>query len=107
MNGQGALGRDCAWCAQPAVCEIEVQPAEHRTVSRTDPITGQRTGHQRQVRGAIVVPACDEHKHITTRQPTPVAVPRQRKARDVPQLGLFVSGDEARLRNAIYGETRK
>ena len=105
MNGQGVIGRDCAWCREPAVCEIELQPAQHRTISRVDPVSGERTTHQRLVQAASRAAACETHRHVTTAQPPPVAVPRQRKARDVQQLGLFVSGDEARLRNAIYGET--
>ena len=107
MTGQGVIGRDCAWCDRPAVCEIEVQPAQHRTISRVDPVSGERTTHQRLVQAAIRAAACETHRHVTTPTPPPVAVPRQRKARDVQQLGLFVSGDEARLRNAIYGETRR
>ena len=107
MNGQGVIGRDCAWCGLPAVGEVEVQPAEYRTISKADPITGERSSHQRMVRAAIVVPACDEHQDISNGQPPAVGVPRQRKARDVPQLGLFVSTDAARSRNAIYHETSR
>jgi hypothetical protein len=102
MKGQGVIGRDCAWCGLPAVGEIEVQPAEYRTVSKVDPISGESCGHQRLVRAAIVVAACDEHKDIRDGQAPPVGIPRQRKARDVQQLGLFVGADQARSRNAIY-----
>jgi hypothetical protein len=98
------IGRDCAWCGLPAVGEIEVQPAQHRTVSRTDPVTGRRTSHQAFVRAAIVVAVCDEHAHITTGQPGSVAIPRQRKARGVEQLGMFAVTADERLRNAIYRE---
>jgi len=107
VNGQGVIGRDCAWCGLPAVGEIEVQPSEYRTVTRIDPVSGERASHQRLVRCAIVVPACDEHQEVTVGQPPPVVSPRHRRARDVPQLGLFVSTDEARLRNAIYRETSR
>jgi hypothetical protein len=86
-DGHG--GRECAWCTRPAVCEIEVQPAEQRTITRVDPITGERTSHQRLVRSAITVPACNEHAQITTGQPPRVAIPRERRAHDVDQLGLF------------------
>jgi hypothetical protein len=89
MTGQGIIGRDCAWCALPAVCELEVQPAQYRTVSRRDPVSGGRTTHQRLLQAAIVVAACDEHRHITSGQAPAVAVPRQRKASGVDQLGLF------------------
>ena len=105
MTGQGVIGRDCAWCALPAVCEIEVQPAQQRTVSRVDPVSGQRTTYQRLVQAAVVVAACDEHKQITTGQPPAVAVPCQRRAHDVDQLGLFVTADATRARNAIYGHS--
>ena len=57
------------------------------------------------VRAAIVVAVCGEHEHITRGQPRPVAVPRQRTANGVEQLGMFASNDEDRLRNAIYRET--
>jgi len=104
VNGQGMIGPGCAWCGLPAVGEVEVEPARYRTVSRRDPITGKRTSHQAFVRAAIRVPACSEHQHITTGQPAPTGVPRQRTARGVEQLGMFPSTDVERLRNAIYRE---
>ena len=99
MKGQGVIGRDCAWCGLPAVGEVEVQPAQHRTVTRRDPITGKRTTHQAFVRAAIVVPACTEHQHITVGQSA------RRTAHGVEQLGMFTDSREQRLRNAIYRET--
>jgi hypothetical protein len=104
VKGQGVIGRDCAWCGLPAVCEIEVQPIEQRTITRVDPVSGARTSHQSTVRAAIVVSACDQHRQITIGQPPPVGSPRHRKARGIDQLGLFVSSDEARLCNAIIGD---
>jgi hypothetical protein len=104
VTGQGVIGRDCAWCGLPAVGEVEVQPAQHRTVSRRDPVTGKRTSHQAFVRAAIVVHVCDEHRHIKTGQPGPVAIPRQRTAKGVEQLGMFPVTADERLRNAIYRE---
>jgi hypothetical protein len=91
MTGQGIIGRDCAWCGLPAVCELEVQAAQFRTVSRRDPVRGARITHQRLLQAAIVVAVCDEHRHVTSGQAPAVAVPRQRKARDVDQLGLFTT----------------
>jgi hypothetical protein len=105
VTGQGAIGRDCAWCGLPAVGEIEVQPAQYRTVSRKDPVTGKRAAHRAFVRAAIVVPVCDEHQHIRSGQPAPVSVPRQRAAKGVEQLGMFPASPDVRLRNAIYRET--
>jgi hypothetical protein len=106
MTGQGVIGRDCAWCALPAVSEVEVRPAQYRTVSRRDPVTGTRTTHQQFVRCAVVVVAvCDTHAHITRGQPAAVSTLRQRIARGVEQLGMFPVTAEERLRNAIYGET--
>ena len=98
MNGQGVLGRDCAWCGLPATTEVEVQPARYRTVSRRDPVTGKRTAHQQFERAAIVVRVCDTHQQITRGQPPAVPIPRQRTARGVQQLGLFAtpSGGETR-----------
>jgi hypothetical protein len=104
VNGQGVIEPGCAWCDLPAVGEVEVQPAQYRTVSRRDLVTGKRTSHQAFVRAAIRVPACDEHQHITRGQPPPVPVPRQRTARNVEQLGMFANTDTERLRNAIYRE---
>jgi hypothetical protein len=105
MTGQGMIGRDCAWCGLPAVDVVEVQPAQHRTVSRRDPVAGKRTTHQASVRAAIRVPVCDEHQHITTGQPAPVPVPRQRTAKGIEQLGMFPGTEQERVRNAIYRET--
>jgi hypothetical protein len=107
VGGQGVIGRDCAWCGQPVVGEVEVQPAHYRMVSRVDPVSGERTTHRRLVSAAIVVPACDEHQQITTGQPGPVRTPRDGRARDVEQLGLFVTDEDARLRNAIYREVKR
>jgi hypothetical protein len=105
MSGRGVIGRDCAWCGLPAVGELEIQPAQYRTVTRRDPLSGSRTTHQRLLQAAIVVAVCDTHQHITSGQPAPVAVPCQRHALEVEQLGLFAVGTEARVRTAIYRET--
>jgi hypothetical protein len=100
------IGPGCAWCGLPAVAEVEVQPAQYRSVSRRDPVTGKRSSYQAFVCAAIVVPACDEHQHITTGHPPAVPVPRQRTAKGVEQLGMFpASTEQERLRNAIYRET--
>ncbi len=107
MNGQGVIGRECAWCGLPAVGDVELEPARYRTVSRHDPVTGRRTTHQAFVRAAIRVPVCNEHQHITTGQPPPVPVPRQRTARNVEQLGMFATSADERLRNAIYREINR
>jgi hypothetical protein len=105
VTGQGVIGRNCTWCGLPATGEVEIQPVQQRTVSRRDPVTGKRTTHQAFVRAAIVVPVCDDHKHITTEQPPPVKLPRQSKARGVQQLDLFASPEHERPRNAIYRQT--
>jgi hypothetical protein len=107
MNGQGVIGRDCAWCGQSAIGDVEVQPAQYRTVSRVDPVSGERTTHRRLVSAAIVVSACGEHQQITRGQAPPVWTPRAGRARDVEQLGLFVTDEDARLRNAIYREVER
>jgi len=96
------IGAGCAWCGLPAVARVEVQPAQYRTLTRKDPITGRRVAHQESVRAAIRVPVCGEHEHITRGQPAPVPVPRT--ASDVEQLGMFPATAEERLRNAIYRE---
>ena len=43
MNGQGVIGRDCAWCGLPAVSEVAVQPAQYRTIAKADPVIGDRS----------------------------------------------------------------
>jgi hypothetical protein len=103
VKGQGVISRDCAWCGLPAVCEIEVQPAEYRSTSRRDPVTGERIADRRLVRLAIVVAACDAHRDITLGQARAVVSPRHRSARG-PQLGLFASTQAERMRDAILGE---
>ena len=91
MTGQGVIGRNCAWCGLPATTEVEVQPAQYRTVSRRDPVTGKRTAHQVFERAAVVVPVCDTHQQITRDQPAPVPIPRQRTAQAVQQLDMFAT----------------
>jgi hypothetical protein len=98
VNGQGIIGLGCAWCDLPAVGEVEISSAQYRTVTRRDPVTGARTSHQEFARAAIVVAVCDEHRHIRDGQPPAVAVPRQRTARDVDQLGLFATPVSESLR---------
>jgi hypothetical protein len=105
VTGQGVIGAACAWCGLPAVAKVEVQPARYRTLTRKDPITGRRVAHQESVRAAIRVPVCGEHEHITTGQPAPAPIPRQRTASGVEQLGMFPATADERLRNAIYRET--
>jgi hypothetical protein len=100
MTGQGELGRECAWCGLPAVCDVQVQPARFRTVSRIDPLTGRRVAQQRLAQGEIRVPVCDEHKRVTSGQPP---IPRERKARGVDQLDLFAITN-VRPASAVTGE---
>jgi hypothetical protein len=103
VKGQGVIGRDCAWCGLPAVCEIEVQPAQYSATSRTDPVSGERITDRRLVRLAILAAACDAHRDITLGQPRPVGSPRHRSARG-SQLGLFASTQAERMRDVIVGE---
>jgi len=104
VNGQGVLGCECSWCGLPAVCEVEVEPVQRRMIGRVDPVTGKHVTHQRMVRAAITAPACDEHRHVTSGQASPVRPPREQRARDVAQLDLFATGPEAGLRDAICRE---
>jgi hypothetical protein len=106
VKGQGVIGRDCAWCGLLAVCEIEVQPAEYRTTSRRDAVSGERIADRRLVQLAIVVAACDAHRDITTGQPRAVVSPRHRSTKRGSQLGLFAStqAEQERMRDAILGQ---
>jgi hypothetical protein len=103
MTGQGKGGRECAWCELPTVGDIQVQPAQYRTVSRIDPVTGRRVAHQQLVQAAIHAPVCDEHRSITAGQPPAVGIPRERKAKGVDQLDLFATNN-GRPQNAITAE---
>jgi hypothetical protein len=110
MVGQGTLGAGCAWCGLPAVCDVQVQPARYRSVSRLDPMTGRRTAHQRLVQAPIRVPVCDEHRDIATGQPPAPGIPRERKTRErVDQLDLFAPSSAGATGTAaggaIAGET--
>jgi hypothetical protein len=105
VTSQGLNGRDCAWCGLPAVTDVEVRPAQYRSLGRVDPLIGDGGAYQRLVRAAVRVPVCDQHRQITTRPSPAIGVPRERKTTDVEQLGIFpVTGDE-RLRNATRRET--
>jgi hypothetical protein len=104
VNGQSRIGPGCAWCGLPAVGDVELEPARYRTVSRRDPITGQRTSQQAFARAAIRAPVCNEHQHITTGQAPPIPVSRQRTAQGVEQLGMFANTADEQLRNAINRE---
>jgi hypothetical protein len=103
VNDQGVPGRVCAWCGRPAVCEIQVQPAEYRTTSRVDAVSGERVADRRLVRLAIVAAVCETHRDVTLGQPRPVVSPRHRSMRG-PQLGLFASTPGERMRDAITGK---
>jgi hypothetical protein len=105
VTAAGVIGRDCAWCGLPAVADVEVRPAQYRSLARIDPLIGDHGAYQRLVRAAVRVPVCDQHRQITTGQAPALGVPREHKTTDVQQLGMFpVTGDE-RLRNATCRET--
>lgn len=105
MTGQGLSGRECAWCGRPAVGDVEVRPAQYRSLGRVDRLIGDRGACQRLVRSAVRVPVCEEHRQITIGQPPAIGVPRERKTTGVEQLGMFAVTADERLRNAIYRET--
>jgi hypothetical protein len=105
VTGQDGIGAGCSWCGLPAVADVEVRPAQYRSLGRVDPLIGDRGAYQRLVRAAVRVPVCDQHRQITTRPSPALGVPREHKTTDVEQLGMFpVTGDE-RLRTATRRET--
>jgi hypothetical protein len=105
VTAAGVIGRDCAWCGLPAVADVEVRPAQYRSLGRVDPLIGDPGTYQRLVRAAFRVPVCDQHRQITTRRSLAIGVPRERKTTGVEQLGIFpVTGDEL-LRYAACRET--
>lgn len=75
MDGQGLLGKRCAWCELPATREEQIADAEY----------DKKTGTCK--RAPIIVPACDDHP--TKDQPAPVGAFRRRKAKGVDQLDIF------------------
>jgi hypothetical protein len=103
VTGQGLIDPGCAWCGLPAVGDVEVRPAQYRSLG-VDPLIGDRGAYQRLVRSAVRVPVCDQHRQITIGQAPAIGVPRDRKTTAVEQLGMFPVTADERLRTAIYRE---
>lgn len=106
MTEQPLLGRFCAWCGEPAIGSIEVEPAQYRTVTKRSAITGEITRASEIARFEIRADVCASHWEICDRVPgQPVSDPRRRKAKGVVQLDLF-GGETSHKRkpdNAIRG----
>lgn len=103
---QPLLGHFCAWCGEPAVGAIEVEPAQYRTVTMRSAITGEITRAQEISRFAIVADVCERHRSIRDRAPGQTAAdPRRRKAKGIVQLDLFggQTSDARKPDNAIRG----
>jgi hypothetical protein len=105
VTGQGLIGRECGWCGLPATTEVEVRPAQYRSLGRVDPLIGDRGAYQRLVRPAVRVPVCEEHRQITIGKESVVGVRRERTTTAVEQLGMFAVTADERLSTAIYRET--
>jgi hypothetical protein len=105
VTSQGLNGRACGWCGLGAVADVEVRPAQYRSLGRVDPLIGDHGAYQHLVRAAVRVPVCDQHRQITTRRSSAIGVPRERKTMGVEQLGMFPVTGHERLRNATRRET--
>jgi hypothetical protein len=49
----------CAWCGEPSVDVIELEPARYKQTKQVDPETGKHVRVMRK--GAIVAKVCDYH----------------------------------------------
>ena len=87
LAGQGILGRDCAWCGKPATDTVEVESARLRTLKTA------RDKAEVCAKQAIVVPACDDHRHIAAGGGPAVEQLRRRAATGVDQLDLLGGAD--------------
>lgn len=97
MNGQGILGKFCAWCDYPATCDVTVEPAT----------MGVRRGREVLIRAPLIVPACQRHRfHVENPSPkVPFDTFRRRQVK-ADQLALFGGEPAAEPDNAIGGWER-
>jgi hypothetical protein len=96
MPGEQAdLFHDCAWCSDPAVGEVEVEPA----VIRDDP----KTGVPKTIKRPIMAGACDVHMRVGDGQGPSIASLRRRKARGVQQASMFDETPDG-PGSAIFGD---
>lgn len=80
----------CQWCGQPAVECIEIEPAQHRMVTKRSPITGEAVTAPETVRFAIHADVCERHGGVRDREGgTPLRDPRRTKAVGTVQLNIF------------------
>ena len=104
VDGQALLGRDCAWCGEPAVAEIEIQPARYRKVK-----VNPRVYADEVAQFAITTYVCDAHRGTVKNQPPPMKNPRTTKDKTAEQTTIFDMpgvGDAPSARNAIFGDGR-
>jgi hypothetical protein len=93
----------CAWCGEPSIGELRVEPDRFRDRRVEHPITGERATIKQLTRSAIDVPVCEQHAGILDDQPLTLTRGRTRGP-NPEQLSLLDSTAPAAPGNAIYGE---
>lgn len=90
MKGQGIIGQDCEWCANPAVERVLISPSTLRD---------DRRGARLQVHAEQWAWVCDDHLHLKLdpeKPPLTVRNFRRRKAEGYEQTDIFgAMGGEA------------
>lgn len=80
----------CAWCEQPAVETIEVEPAQYRMVKMRSEFTGELIVAPVTMRFAIYANVCPGHVDVRDREGgEPIRDPRRAQANAVVQLDIF------------------
>lgn len=80
----------CAWCEQPAVETIEVEPAQHRMVTQRSEFTGEVVTAPVTTKFAVYANVCTGHRDVRDREGgRPLRDLRRTQARGVVQLDIF------------------
>ena len=101
------MSQSCQWCGAPATTTIEIEPVRYRSVTKTDPRTGERMSAKEVAQFAITAEVCDAHKSVRDRQGgQPITDLRRKKAKGVEQTSIFdvLGDDDSGPGNAIYGD---
>jgi hypothetical protein len=100
---QAAETPPCAWCGEPSVGEITVEPDRFTSRRVEHPITRERMTLKQLTRNAIRVAVCERHAGILDGQPL-VLTQVHGRTPNPEQLDLFDLPAPGSTPNAIYGE---
>lgn len=93
----------CAWCEQPAVETIEVEPAQHKMVPMLSRFTGEPIVAPVTTRFAVYANVCPDHLDVRDREGgKPLRDPRRAQGGAV-QLDIY--GNEVDM-SAVRAQTR-